>query len=338
MAINFRSWGTERLALAVCALAVVSALWLGVRTFRSFELLQSAYAAGASQTSSIRGWMTLDYVAAAYRLAGLELIVALGLPPETDPAISIKQLADQTQVSPLQYVQKVQRAIGERSVGGATARDGAGWFAALGDKTLTALLVYGYPVLGLTLLLGAVGLPLPDGIAATVVGSLAAQGRMNWAWAAALAVAASVLGDTIGFALGRMLDREVLRRRGGWFGFTTARYVRVRGLFERWGSLTVFVTRTFVSYLSSVANLFAGMSGYRLGKFIAIAAVGRVLWTAAYMGLGYAIGADWEAATSFLANLSLLMLSLIVLAGSALIAAGKAAIPDSAAEEDVSRR
>jgi membrane protein DedA with SNARE-associated domain len=323
MAINLRSRGTARLALAVCALAVVSTVWLGLRTFRSFELLQSAYAAGASQTSSIRGWMTLEYVAATYRLARSELIAELGLPPETDAATSIRQLADQARVSPLQYVQKVQRAIGERSVGSAAERDGAGWLAALGDQTLTALLVYGYPVLGLILLLGAIGLPLPDGIAATVVGSLAAQGRMDWAWAAALAVAASVLGDTIGYALGRMLDREVLRRRGGWFGFTAARYARVRGLFERWGSLTVFVTRTFVSYLSSVANLFAGMSGYRLGKFIAIATAGRVLWTAAYMGLGYAIGADWDAATSFLTNLSLLILSVILVAGSGLMAAGK---------------
>jgi hypothetical protein len=37
-------------------------------------------------------------------------------------------------------------------------------------KLLTALLVYGYPVLALTLLLGAIELPLPDGLAMTVAG------------------------------------------------------------------------------------------------------------------------------------------------------------------------
>ena len=69
------------------------------------------------------------------------------------------------------------------------------WLGTIGDQVLTALLVYGYPALGLTLLLGAIGLPLPDGVATTVAGSLASQGRIDWFWAATIAVTASVLGD-----------------------------------------------------------------------------------------------------------------------------------------------
>ena len=102
-----------------------------------------------------------------------------------------------------------------------------------------------------------------------------------------------------------------------------AELARVQVLFGRWGALTVFITRTFLSYLSSVASLLAGMSHYHLPKFLLIALIGRVIWTAAYLGLGYGIGADWEAATSFLTNLSVFLLSLMVLAASGAIASGR---------------
>ena len=327
MAISLPSRPTARIALLICALALIPTLLLGLRTFRSFELLQSAYSVGAPKTSSIRPWMTLAFVADSYRVSEPALVAGLGLPADTDAQASLKTLADRAAVSPVQYVQRVQRAVAARGPNGGSDRDNstAGWFAAIEDGILTALLVYGYPVLGLTLLLGAVGLPLPDGIAATVAGSLAAQGRMSWLWAGMIAVAASVLGDMVGYGVGRLLGREVMQRYGGWLGFTAARNARVQVLFEQWGLLTVFITRTFVSYLSSVANLFAGMSRYGVARFLVISTVGRMVWTGAYLGLGYGIGSDWEAATGFLTNLSLLLVSLAVLVGSGLVGAGKIA-------------
>ncbi len=331
MPIDPHSRRTGRVALIVFALALLPTVLLGVRTYRSFQLLQSAYAAGAAKTSSIRPWMTLAYVAGSYRLSEPDLAAALALPATVDATTSLKTLADRAGVSPLDYAQRVQRAVAAHmSADGANGGEAAsGWLATIADRTLTALLVYGYPVLGLTLLLGAMGLPLPGGIAATVVGSLAAQGRMSLMWAGVVAVAASVLGDAAGYGLGRLLGREVVERRGGWFGLTAARYARVALLFEQWGSLTVFMTRTLVSYLSSIANLFAGMSRYGLARFLIGAAAGRVVWTAAYLGLGYGIGADWQAATGFLTSLSLWLLAMAVLIGSGLVAANRIGSEDT---------
>ena len=87
--------------------------------------------------------------------------------------------------------------------------------------------------------------------------------------------------------------------------------------------ITVFITRTFMSYLSSIASLVAGFSRYRLPKFLATALAGRVVWTAAYFGLGYGIGSDWEAATGFLTNLSILVLCLMLLGMAGIVASGK---------------
>jgi membrane protein DedA with SNARE-associated domain len=297
-----RSKLVRRIAIAMLVVATLSALFFGFRSYGSFRLLQSAYEAGAPLTSSIRAWMTLSYVAAAYRTSDEVLIHQLGLPPETDPKTSLKSLADGAGVSRPIYVERVQRAIAAIKPHARSdhANETPSWFGSTGDQVLTALLVYGYPVLGLTLLLCAIGLPLPDGIATTVAGSLIAQGRMDWALAGSITVAASILGDGVGYSLGRLLSQEILERHGRWFAYTPARRARVQLLFNRWGSLTIFLTRTIVSYLAPVASLLAGVSRYRLSKFLAIALVGRVIWAATYLGFGYGLGSDWQAAANFL--------------------------------------
>jgi membrane protein DedA with SNARE-associated domain len=316
--MNLQSDWIRRLAIAVFIVAALAAVFFAFRTYRSFQLLQSAYAVGAPKTGTIRGWMTLKYVAGAYHIPAADLREALGLPPDTNPDKSLKSLADDLRISPPQYVQRVQRAVAARAPGSADQTNApSGWFGAIGDQILTWLLVYGYSTLGLTVFLGSIGLPLPDGLAMALAGSLAGQGRIEWLWAGAVAVVASVLGDFVGYGIGRWLGQQFLEKRGQWIGYTPARRAHVDALFNRWGLLTVFITRTFVSYLSSVANIFAGVSRFAASKFLSTAVLGRLLWTAAYIGLGYSVGADLEAAASFLTNLSLLIVSLVVSSGSA---------------------
>ena len=322
--ISLRCRPVRRGAWVLFALALLPTLWFGLRTYRSFLLLRSAYEAGAPMTSSIRGWMTLDYIATTYHTPAAALIERLGLAPATGASTNLKSLAEQAGVSPPQYVERVQRAVAvvASRAEPTSATNGSGWLAAIAERTLTALLVYGYPVLGATLFLGAIGLPLPDGIAAAVAGSLAAQGRMDWGAAGAVIVAASVFGDAVGYGLGRWLGAGFLERRSRWFGYTSARRAQVQALFDQWGLVTVFITRTFVSYLSSVASLLAGAARYQLSKFLAVAVAGRLMWAAAYLGLGYAVGSDLEAAAGFLSNLSILLLLLSALTGTGMIGAG----------------
>jgi hypothetical protein len=199
-------------AAALLVVATLASGYFATRTYHAFLLLRSAYDAGSSMTSSIRPWMTLGYIAATYGTSPAALINSLGLPAEADPGTSLKSVAEQHGQAPFDYTQRVQRAIAAlvpiaRSDG---TVEKATWPATITDAALTALLVYGYPVLALTLLLGGLGAPLPDGVATVVAGSLVAQGRMTWLSAGTIAVAASVLGDALAYMLGRWLDRGVL--------------------------------------------------------------------------------------------------------------------------------
>ena len=139
-------------------------------------------------------------------------------------------------------------------------------------------------------------------------------------------MSASVVCDAAGYGIGRLLGAEALIGLGRWFGYSPQRRAQAQALFDQWGLLTIFITRTFVSYLSSAASLFAGIAHYQLSRFLAVAVAGRMIWAAAYLGLGAAVGSDLEAAAGFLTNLSLLLLLLTVLSGSGLIAAGRAPV------------
>lgn len=300
--------------------ALLATGWFGVRSYGSFLLLRSASDLGMTEVSSIRAWMTLRYVATTYRVSETQLIMRLGLPANTPPDTSLKSQAERLGLSPFNYVQQVQRTIADAASGNAPPEASApsGWFEHLRDDMLSALLVYGYPILGLTFLLGAMGLPLPTGLSATVAGSLSALDRMDWWAAATLIITASIIGDVAAYTIGRIASERFLTRWGRWIGYGSKDGARAQVLFERWGGLTVLLTRTLISHLSSVVSLLAGLHHYRLSAFLAYDMLGRAVWTFAYMGLGYMVAGNIEAAADFLGNLTGLLLAFSVLVGSGL--------------------
>jgi membrane protein DedA with SNARE-associated domain len=311
---------TRRILTLVMALSAAAAILFGLRSYGSFLLLRSAYEVGRPQVSSLRAWMTIDHVAATYRVPAEALIARLGLPPDMNRKESLKDIADRRGVARFDFVREAQRAIGESAPPTDNGADKAQ--GGLADSVLSAVLAYGYPALAATFLFGAMGLPLPTGLAAVLAGSLAALGRIDWAWAAAVAIIASLAGDALAYLIGRALSENFLSRHGRWIGYSAARRARIQALFARWGGLTVVFSRTLVSHLSSLMSLLAGISRYRWSSFLVYSLLGRLAWSSAYLGLGFVIGSNIEAASQFLANLSGLLLALAALLVSSAYRAG----------------
>ena len=126
----------RRIVIVLALLFLFPTLWFGLRSYGSFQLLRSAYAAGAPETSSIRAWMTLSYVAGAYHIQLSALVDHLGLPSDTDPNTILRSAAERTKISPFQYVERVQHAVaafvGNKAAN--TATENSGWLATLGDE------------------------------------------------------------------------------------------------------------------------------------------------------------------------------------------------------------
>lgn len=310
-----RRW-SRLLLVAAIVISALATVWFARSTYRSFLLLQSAREIGSPQLSYVRGWMTLDYVAKTFNVSQAVLVNGLELPVDVPGSDSLRSLAERQGIPPFEYVQRAQKVLAPLLP--AAARDTPSEKTAssgLMDWVLVALQAYGYPALGLVLFLSAVGVPLPAGLSGALAGSLAALGHLSALPVAAIAIGASLLGDMVGYGIGRWLDGAALVRHGRWFGYTRQRHERARLLFERMGGLTILLTRTLVSSLSSLVNFFAGASRYEWLRFLAFVAAGRVLWTSAYVGLGYVVAGEVEASALFLRQLTGLLIAATVCAG-----------------------
>src|SRR3954471_21918467 len=102
---------------------------------------------------------------------------------------------------------------------------------------------YGYPILFLGVLLENAAVPVPGETAVLVAGFLASPAggaRFRLGGVIALTVAAAVLGDNLGFWLGRRLARPRLQRGRAFLLLTPQALRTAEGYFARYGTLTVF--------------------------------------------------------------------------------------------------
>jgi membrane protein DedA with SNARE-associated domain len=182
------------------------------------------------------------------------------------------------------------------------------------DTLLTAVLAYGAPALGLALLIVALGIPLPATLLLLASGAFVRQGVLD-AWVAlGLGLLGSVLGDSGSYCLGRCGGTLVLRRIEG-----RALWRQARATFERRGALAIFMTRFLLTPLALPTNLLAGSSRYAYGRFLALDALGELIWIALYGGLGYAFADQWETISDLAGNLTGAVIGLLALvAGGAL--------------------
>lgn len=137
-----------------------------------------------------------------------------------------------------------------------------------------------------------VGFVLPGETAAVIGGVAASQHHVSVVAMAAVVVGAAILGDTVGFEIGkrfgpRLLAMRMLDRR-------RAKLDRARDLLARRGGAAVFLGR-FVAFFRAVMPALAGMSRMPYPKFLAFNAFGGIVWGLGFVALGYAAGNSYEA-------------------------------------------
>jgi membrane protein DedA with SNARE-associated domain len=136
-----------------------------------------------------------------------------------------------------------------------------------------------YVVVGGIILLESMGIPLPGEITLVSASLLAATGVTNiWGVAAAAAVGA-VIGDSIGYTIGRRGGRALLVRLGRRFPrhFGPEHMARAERVFARWGVWAVFFGR-FVALLRILAGPLAGALRVPYRKFLLANATGGFAW------------------------------------------------------------
>lgn len=153
---------------------------------------------------------------------------------------------------------------------------------------------YGLPAIFIVILLESAGLPLPGETMLLTGAVLAGSGNGLDIWAIiATAAAAAILGDNLGFWVGRRWGLRLLLRYGRYVHLDERKLKLGQYLFLRHGGKIVFFGR-FVALLRTFAAVLAGANRYDARRFLLWNALGGIVWAGVMGGLGYAFGSQVE--------------------------------------------
>lgn len=157
---------------------------------------------------------------------------------------------------------------------------------------------HGPVAVGVIIFFESFGLPLPGESLLVLSGALAARGGISltallaWAWCGA------VLGDSVGYLVGRTFGRALIVRHGSRVGLTRARFAKVEAVFRRYGPLAVAFAR-FFDILRQLNGLVAGAAGMAFPRFLVFNVIGGFLWVGSW-GFGAWYFADHASSISAL--------------------------------------
>jgi membrane-associated protein len=156
-----------------------------------------------------------------------------------------------------------------------------------------------------------VGFVLPGETAVILGGVLANQHRISLTLILVVVVVCAIVGDTVGYEVGRHFGARLLRSR--IFEKRQKALQRGQQTLRDKGGRAVFLGR-FTAFLRAVMPGLAGTARMPYRRFLAFNAAGGVLWGVGFTLLGYAAGESYKQVQSYAGRASEVILGLVVLA------------------------
>jgi membrane-associated protein len=135
-----------------------------------------------------------------------------------------------------------------------------------------------------------VGFVVPGETVALLAGAAAKLGHVSLPGVLIVVIVAAIVGDSVGYEVGRHLGPQVLRLR--IFDKRRARLDDAQDFLARRGGSAVFLGR-WIAFFRAVMPFLAGTARMRYPKFLAWNAAGGLAWGATVVVLGYAAGASY---------------------------------------------
>jgi len=160
----------------------------------------------------------------------------------------------------------------------------------LDPQTLLPLLHrWGYGLIFGAMLLESAGLPLPGETVTLMGGYAAGSGQMHLAGVIAAAATGAILGDNIGYWVGRRFGWSLLLRVARLLRLSPDQLEPWRARFLRHAGLSVFLGR-FVAVLRVLAGPMAGAVRMPYGRFLLCNLAGALLWASSMVSLAWLAG------------------------------------------------
>ena len=178
------------------------------------------------------------------------------------------------------------------------------------DQILSLIGQYGYLLVFFGVMLESIGIPLPGETILIASGVMVQQGHLDLGDAIIFGILGAVIGDQIGYWVGREGGRPFVLRWGRYALVTPERLVRAERFFAHHGGKAVFLAR-FVAGLRVIGALVAGISRMHWRTFFFYNALGGTVWATAAVMVGYLLGGSLDLVEQWAGRASLLLLTLV---------------------------
>jgi membrane protein DedA with SNARE-associated domain len=161
------------------------------------------------------------------------------------------------------------------------------------QQVLAWISQYGYVAIFSLLVLGIVGLPVPDETLLTFTGYLVFRGNLSLPVAYLAAFGGSACGITISYILGRWFGLALIHRYGRYLRIKEEHLHKAHAWFAHAGHWSLM----FGYYIPGVRHFTAyaaGMSELEPPQFCLFAYSGAAIWAASFIALGYFLGERWQ--------------------------------------------
>ncbi len=161
------------------------------------------------------------------------------------------------------------------------------------DVVLHWISLYGYAGIFSLLLLGIIGLPIPDETLMIFSGYLVFKGELSLVPTIASAFLGSICGITVSYVLGRTGGFFLFKKYGHFFHITQEQFTRVHDWLEhtgRWGLIFGY----FIPGVRHLTAIVAGTSQMRYRVFASLTYAGGLLWSLTFVSAGFFLGQGWQ--------------------------------------------
>ena len=158
-------------------------------------------------------------------------------------------------------------------------------------------------------------IPFPSEIVLIPAGYLASKGEMSITMIMLAGLGGSLIGAFINYFLALSLGRKILIKYGKYFFITETTLNRMDDYFAKHGAISTFIGR-LIPGIRQLISIPAGIARMNLVKFSIYTSLGAGIWAFILTMLGYFIGENQDLIDTYLKQITILVLFLLVLLGS----------------------
>jgi membrane protein DedA with SNARE-associated domain/membrane-associated phospholipid phosphatase len=171
---------------------------------------------------------------------------------------------------------------------------------------------YGYLAVAVGVMVESMGVPIPGETMLLLAAAYAGAGGLDVRGVIVAAALGAIVGDSIGYEIGRLGGRALLERYGHRLHLSKRHLAHAEAFFARHGDKTVFFGR-FTAFLRAFSAFLAGVNRMPYQRFLLFNAAGGILWAVSFGLLGAAFGSQWPLIERWAGRAGLLIAALLLL-------------------------